>query len=64
MFKIIVYKSMLGNFYWNLVSKNGKKIAESIVLPHRQSCYKIVNPIAKKLGCKVKFVDIEQDYEE
>ncbi len=63
MYKIIVTQSCMKHFFWTLIGRNNKKIAESGMIKNKQTCFSVVKPLSRKLKAKIKFFDLEKDFE-
>lgn len=64
MYKILITRSVMGNFFWTLMNSNGKRMAESNMITEKRSVDRVIKPLAKKLGASIDFLDLEKDCEQ
>lgn len=63
---IQAFKTLKGEFYWRLISKNKKILATSEMYTRKEWCMKTANKLSKSFNtlCKVTFLNLQEDYEE
>lgn len=64
MYKILITRSVCGNFFWTLIGLNGKRLAESHMHTRKESIEKVIKPLSKILTAEIDFLDLEEDWEE